>query len=178
MHIYVPCSKVLLRTFFEITEISIWSGAHKLFCRLLNYSQFLTHRYIFLSFKWSFFQLHCVSKTPLIFVCVTTRWKSSSCNDASYTTFQGNFDNWRKIFCCTNLESDKSDFSIGYLAGRCLTAVSAQITVVHIDVCIRPGATTNYVLTKIKCNTHQPNLCADNLYSLHARRFIRSLSRQ
>jgi len=125
-----------------------------------------SHRYIFLSFKWSFFQLHCVSKTPLIFVCVTTRWKSSSCNDASYTTFQGNFDNWRKIFCCTNLESDKSDFSIGCLAGRCLTAVSAQITVVHIDVCIRPGATTNYILTKIKCNTHQPNLCADNLYML------------
>jgi len=37
VHIYVPCSKVLQWTFWKSL-----SGAHKLFRRFLNFSQFLT----------------------------------------------------------------------------------------------------------------------------------------
>ena len=44
-HMHIPCSKVLRWICFEISQISIRSGAHKLFRRFLNFSQFVDRNF-------------------------------------------------------------------------------------------------------------------------------------
>jgi len=40
VHIYVPGAKLLHWNFFAISQLSIRSGAHTLFCQFLDFSQF------------------------------------------------------------------------------------------------------------------------------------------
>ena len=42
MHIYILGPKLLQWNFLQISQLSIRSGAHKLFCRYLDFPQFLT----------------------------------------------------------------------------------------------------------------------------------------
>jgi len=42
VHIYVLSPKLLQWNFLQISQLSIRSGVHKLFCRFLDFSQFLT----------------------------------------------------------------------------------------------------------------------------------------
>jgi len=45
VHIYILGPKLLQLSFLQIFQLSIWSGAHKLFRRFLDFSHFFDHNF-------------------------------------------------------------------------------------------------------------------------------------